>query len=82
MIAEFKRNLRFAVFSTCFLHFKDNIKWELANWDLEECIRNLFIQEIFGKHERRANYYGLANYDSEEELKTKLDDLKGREPVV
>ena len=49
---------------------------------MEECIRNLFIQEIFGKHERMVNYYGLANYDSEEELKTKLDDLKGGEPVV
>jgi len=65
-MAGFKRHLQFAVFLRCFLHFKDNIKQELANWDLEEHIRHWFIQEIFGKHEGTVKYYGLVDCDSEE----------------
>lgn len=66
LMAGFKRYLQFAVFLRCFLHFKDNIKQELANWDLEEHIRHWFIQEIFGKHEGTIKYYGLVDCDSEE----------------
>lgn len=56
LIDGFKRNLRFAVFLRCFLHFKDNIQRELSSRDIEQNAKKQFIQEIFGKQKGNVKY--------------------------
>ena len=72
----FKRNLRFAMFLRCFLHFKDNIKRELTSRGLDEKVRKQFVEEIFGKQEENVKFYGLVDCNSEDEFETKLVVLK------
>ena len=76
LIDGFKRSLHFAIFLRCFLHFKDNIKRELAGRGLEEGVRKQYMQEIFGKQEGNVKYYGLVDCDTEDEFDVKLESLK------
>lgn len=76
LIDGFKRNLHFAIFLRCFLHFKDNIKRELTGRGLEESLRKQYMQEIFGKQEGNVKYFGLVDCNTEEEFDVKLESLK------
>ena len=51
LIDGLKRNMRFAVFLRCFMHFKGNIKRELAMRGITGGVQDQFIRDIFGKKE-------------------------------
>ena len=68
LIDGLKRNMRFAVFLRFFLHFKDNIKRELATRSITGGVQDQFISDIFGKQEGFIMYCGLVDLENEEEF--------------
>ena len=76
LIDGFKRNMRFAVFLRCFLHFKDNIERELGSRGITGDEKKRFVSEIFGKQEGSVKFFGLVDCETEEEFDSKLEGLK------
>ena len=76
LIEGFQRNLRFAVFLRCFLHFKDNIKRELTERGITAEAKKQFSDEIFGIQDGTTKYTGLVDCNSDEEFDSKLAALK------
>ena len=78
LIEGFQRNLRFAVFLRCFLHFKDNIKRELTERGITAEAKKQFLDEIFGIQDGTTKYIGLVDCNSDEEFDSKLAALKAK----
>ena len=78
LIEGFQRNLRFAVFLRCFLHFKDNIKRELTERGIATHAKKQLLDEIFGIQDGTTKYMGLVDCNSEEEFDCKLAALKAK----
>ena len=76
LIEGFQRNLQFAVFLRCFLHFKDNIKRELTERGITAEAKKQFSDEIFGIQDGTTKYTRLADCNSDEEFDSKLAALK------
>ena len=76
LINGLKRNMCFAVFLRCFLHFKDNIKRELATRGITGGVQDQFISDIFGKQEGSIMYCGLVDLENEEEFESNIQELK------
>ncbi|XP_028413858.1 uncharacterized protein LOC114536703 [Dendronephthya gigantea] len=76
LVNGFKRNMRFAVFLRCFLHFKANIERELISRGITGNAKKEFVCEIFGKQEGDIKYFGLVDCESEEEFDEKLQQLQ------
>ena len=78
LIEGFRRNLRFAVFLCCFLHFKDNIKRELTERGLAAHAKKQILDNIFGIQDGTTKYMRLVDCNNEEEFDCKLTALKDR----
>ena len=75
-VPGFKRNLRFALFLRCFIHFKDNVKRELTDRGISPEAKTQYLTEIFGKQEGTSKYTGLVGSDSAEQFDSRLEGLK------
>jgi hypothetical protein len=76
LIDGFKRNLRFALFLRCFIHFKDNVKRELTDRGISPEAKAQYLTEIFGKQEGTSKYTGLVDSNSAEQFESRLEGLK------
>ena len=76
LIDSFKRNLRFALFLRCFIHFKDNVKRELTDRGISSEAKIQYLTEIFGKQEGTSKYTGLVDSDSAEQFDSRLESHK------
>ena len=76
LIDGFKRNLRFALFLRCFIHFKDNVKKEMTDRGISSEAKIQYLTEIFGKQEGTSKYTGFVDSDSAEQFDSRLESLK------
>eukprot|EP00794_Sanderia_malayensis_P010347 gene10347-11424_t len=76
LIDGLSRKFKFAVFLRCFIHFKDNIKRELASRGMRSDLKQKIIDEKFGKSSGDVMYTGLVDSDAESEFDIKLESLR------
>ena len=76
LIDGLARNFRYAIFLRCFIHFKDNIKRELARRGVSPKDKKSFIEDIFGKIDGETKFYGLVDCETEDEVTRKLESLR------
>ena len=73
LIDRLKRNLRFALFLRCFIHFRDNVKRELEKKRTADA-KKAIVREIFGKQEEQVKYAWLVDSNNEEEFQMNLEE--------
>ena len=76
IVDGFKRNVPYATFSRCFIHYKKNIEEHLENRRFGKELKKLFLDEIFGLQNSDKKLCGLVDCSSEEEFDQKLSVLE------
>ena len=69
-------NFPFALQLRCFIHFKKNVQEKLRDLGLPSHISQLFLDDIFGKHDGNLKIEGLVDSTSTEDFQQKLEALK------
>ena len=76
IVDGFKRNVPYATFLRCFIHYKKNIEEHLENRRFGKELKKLFLDEIFGLQNSDKKLCGLVDCSSEEEFDQKLSTLE------
>ena len=76
VVDGFKRNVPYAIFLRCFIHYKKNIEVNLENGGFGKELKKLFLDEIFGVQNSNKKFCGLVHCSSEEEFDQKLSALE------
>ena len=76
IVDGFKRNIPYAIFLRCFIHYNKDTEERLQNRGFGKELRKLLLDEIFGVQNSDKKFCGLVVCSSEAEFDQKLSALE------